>query len=438
MKQISLLFLLPILFISCKDKNRQTAETKLQPTTELNKKIDEYFSALSNIGKFNGVIYALKDDIEIIHKAYNLNTNERSTTYVNIESQFDIHSVSKLMAHYLIEKFELEGKLKKSDSITKFIPDFPKGDKINLEMLLNHTSGLPRGFENIEGDAIKLAPDEIIEYAKKQNLLFEPGTDKQYSNVAYEIIYLLIEDISNKTFAQCLSDEVFQPLGMNRSGAHFYLKNKNLKNLAKNHEKDDSEIVRVDNILPDELKTARIFSTASDLNKFLNYIKTEPYASLLKNKQSIIEKSGGSDGIRVEIYTNLEHNYNFIFLANYEEVPFQKTVEDFANILENKPYELPKELNRQSIELSNEILNEYVGVYSFADMGNLELTFKIENNNLVVFQDGEQIATLKAESKNTFFDDPKDPESFEFIDNIDGSFSVLMGWKGVKLKGIKK
>ncbi|WP_378173231.1 serine hydrolase domain-containing protein [Aquimarina sp. SS2-1] len=305
-------------------------------------------------------------------------------------------------------------------------------------MLLNHTSGLPRRFENIQGDAINLTSAEIIEYTKKQHLLFEPGTDKQYSNIAYELVYFIIQEISDKTFVQCLLDEVFLPLQMENSGAHFHLKENRLKNLAKNHEKDNNTIVQVDNVLPDELQTARIFSTASDLNKFLNHIKKEPYASLLKNKFNIIEKSGGSDGIRVEIYTHLDYHYNFIFLANYEEIPFQKTVEDFAKILENKPYQIPKELNRKSIELYDDILKKYVGTYTFADMGNLQLTFDIEQNNLVVYQNGELIAILNAESESTFFEDPKEPESFEFIDNKSGSFNVFMGWKGVKLKGIKK
>ena len=424
--------------MSCKNEGKKIEVDSSNQTEKLNKKVDEYFSALNKIGKFNGVVFASKNDTIIINKAYNLNQDKSRTTYVTTESQFDIHSVSKLMAHYLIEKFEIEEKIEKSESIKKYIPDFPNGDKIAIEMLLNHTSGLPRSLERVKEDEINLSSEQIIEYAKKQKLLFEPGTEKQYSNVAYELVYFVIEKVTNKTFAQCLADEVFQPLGMKNSGAHFYLKEKNLKNLAKNHEKDDTVIVQVNNILLDELKTARIFSTPSDLNKFLNHIKNEPYASLLQNKSDVIEKSGGSDGIRVEIYTNLEHNYNFIFLANYEEVPFQKTVEDFAKILENKPYEVPNELNRQSIELSNKILNKYIGTYSFADMGNLELTFKVENENLIVYQDGEQIATLKAESENTFFDDPKEPESFEFVDNKSGSFNVLMGWKGVKLKGIKK
>ena len=438
MRQILTILLLLILLISCKNEGKKTEGNSSHQTEILNKKVDEYFSALNKIGKFNGVVFAFKNDTIIIHKADNLNQDKNSTTYVTKESQFDIHSVSKLMAHYLIEKFEIDGKIEKSESIKKFIPDFPNGDKITIEMLLNHTSGLPRSLESVKEDEINLSSEQIIEYAKKQKLLFEPGTEKQYSNVAYELVYFVIQEVSNKTFAQCLADEVFQPLGMKNSGAHFYLKENNLKKLAKNHEKDDGQIMQVDNVLSDELKTARIFSTASDLNEFLNHIKNEPFASLLQNESSVIEKSGGSDGIRVEIYTNLEYNYNFIFLANYEEVPFQKTVEDFSKILENQPYDVPKELNRNSIKLSLDILKRYVGTYSFADMGNLELTFKVENENLVVYQDGEQIATLKAESENTFFDDPKESESFEFVDNENGSFNVQMGWKGVKLKGIKK
>ncbi|WP_299885821.1 serine hydrolase [uncultured Lacinutrix sp.] len=436
MKQTLIIFLYAISFFSCKEEKNKIAEHQLT-TENLKENIDDYFSALNTIGKFNGVIYASKNNAKIISKAYNLKPNNNSSTYVSTESQFDIHSVSKLMAHYLIEKFELEGKVKKTQTLNDFIPSFPNGEKITIDMLLHHTSGLPRSFDNIEGDEINLTSKQIIAYTKKQKLIFAPGTASQYSNVGYELVYYIIQEISNKTFAQCLTDELFKPLKMKNSGAHFYTKEKNIKHLAKNHEKQDTLITQVDNILKDELKTARIFSTVNDLNIFLNHINKEPYASLLKTKDNVIEKSGGSDGIRVEIYTNLEYNYNYILLANYEEIPFQQTVIDFTKILENKPYDIPKELNRQPIDLQLNIIEKYIGSYSFADMGNLELTFKVEDGNLVVYQDGENIAILKAETENTFFDDPKEPESFEFIDDKNGSFNVLMGWKGVKLKGLR-
>ncbi len=436
----NLFVLLSILFLftTCESPTSDTTTAELQPLSEMGMRVDEYFTALNQLEKFNGLIYATMNGRELLKKAYNLDENAENTTYVSPNSQFDIHSVSKLMAHYLIEKFEIEGKVKKSQTINDFIEGFPKGDQITIEMLLNHTSGLPRGFQHIEGDALDLTSIQIMEYAKQQAFLFEPGADTQYSNVAFEIIYFILQKISNKTFAQCLSDEVFQVLGMDHSGAHFYLDNKNLKNLAKNHKKRDTAIVQVANVLPDELKTARIFSTAEDLNKFLNHIKKEPYASLLKNSSGVIEKNGGNDGIRVEIYTNLNENYNFILLANYDEIPFQKTVEDFVKILENKPYEIPKELNRQSIQVPLEIIKRYTGTYSFADLGNINLTLGVIDGALVVYQDGQQIGALKAESETLFFEDPKLPESFEFIDNGKGGFNVLMGFQGVKLKGVKQ
>ena len=193
MRQILTILLLPILLISCKNEGKKTEVDSSNQTEKLNKKVDEYFSALNKIGKFNGVVLASKNDTIIINKAYNLNQDKSSTMYVTTESQFDIHSVSKLMAHYLIEKFEIEERIKKSESIRKYIPDFPNGDKITIEMLLNHTSGLPRSLERVKEDEINLSSEQIVEYAKKQKLLFEPGTEKQYSNVAYELVYFVIE-----------------------------------------------------------------------------------------------------------------------------------------------------------------------------------------------------------------------------------------------------
>lgn len=424
--------------MACNSTSKKKESIDSEGTNELEKKIDEYFSALKEMGKFNGIVFASKNDTLIINKAYNLNQDINSTTYVTTESQFDIHSVSKLMAKYIIVKFEEEGKVNKRQTVSDYIEDFPNGEKITIEMLLNHTSGLPRSFEKAEDDFITLNSEQIIHIAKKQSLIFEPGTDVQYSNVAYEIVYFIIQEISQKAFAQCLNDEVFKPLEMLNSGAHFYAQNKNLNRLAKNHIKKDSTIVRVDNILPSEFKTARVYSTAKDLNKFLNHIKKEPFASQLKDKNAVIEKSGGNDGIRVEIYTNLDFDYNFIFLSNYDEVPFQKTLEDFAKIMENKPYTVPKELNRQSIVISTDILEKYVGVYSFADLNNLELTVNVVDGVLTLDQKGVVIATLKAESETVFFENPKEAESFEFIEYDEGSYNVLMDFKGIKLKGIKK
>lgn len=434
MKNRCFVFLMIILF-SCKVNPKQRALSQEQEI--LHQNLDNYFNALTKLKKFNGVILAYKNHSLIIEKAYNINSSKDSSTYVTVKHQFDIHSISKLMAKYLVVKLQNEGTILKHQTIDEFLPSFPNGDIITLEMLLNHTSGLPRNQTDFKGVEINLNAEDIIELAKHQQLLFEPGKDVQYSNIGYEVVYYILSKIYKKPFAQCIQDEIFIPLKMQHSGAHYHTTTNSLQNLAKNHILKDSIIVNVPNILENEFKTARIFSTAQDLNIFLKHLELKPFKTPLKNKEEIISKDGGSDGIRAQIYTDIENKFRFVLLANYDEIPFFKTINNFVKILNLEPVEIPKEINRIGVLLEKEILNMYSGSYQFADFNGLILTLKVENKQLAVFQDNKNIGVLTAESETVFFEDPKASESFSFIKNQYGTFDVLMGWKGITIKGVK-
>lgn len=432
MKKIAILILVFSLF-SCAEKPKE--EPLSNELISIKGNLNDYFTALTNLKKFNGVILACKNDSLLLEKAYNIYPSPDSSSYVTSNHQFDIHSVTKLMTHYLIEKLKLKGEITEKQTIDRFYTDFPNGNLITIEMLLEHRSGLPRELLAFKGNEYDLTSDEIVELAKTQPLLFEPGEDVQYSNLGYELLYNIISKIYKKPFAQCVKDEIFIPLHMTRSGSHFFTDDKRPDNLAKNHVLKDSVIIVVPNILKDEFKTARLYSTVSDLNTFLIELEKEPYRSALKNENGNIAKDGGSKGIRAQVYTDLENNFRYVLLANYDEMPFFKTVEDVAKIMKGETVEIPKELNRQSIFVEREILERYVGSYSFADFDGLILKVDIEGNNLVVFQDDEKIATLHAETETIFFENPKAAESFEFIKNESGSYDALMGWKGIIVKG---
>ncbi|SFR32285.1 CubicO group peptidase, beta-lactamase class C family [Robiginitalea myxolifaciens] len=435
MKSFVSLLLVCTLLISCKQNAPENADATANESDTLAVQLDTYFNALTELDEFNGVILATRGDSLLLAKAYNLNEDPGSSTYVTAESQFDIHSVTKLMARYLLVKLELEEKASRKQTLDEFLPDFPMGDQITLEMLLDHVSGLPRDFEGYEGDALDMTPEEIVFWAQQQEFLFTPGTDYQYSNVGYEMVYYVLEAISGKPFAQYLQNEIFEPLGMEDTGSHFYTQQDNLRRLAKNHQLVSDSLVQVPNILPEELRTSRIYSTAHDLNLFLDHVKQEPYVSLLRDESGIIEKNGGSDGIRAQIYTDVAADFNFVLLANYDEMPFQRTIVDMVALLNGDPYQVPKAINRTGITLPDEILEQYEGTYYFADM-DIPLEFKAASGGLEVFQDGESIGILQAESDSVFFEDPKAAESFEFLQDEDGAYFVMMGWKGIKLKGV--
>jgi hypothetical protein len=103
-----------------------------------------------------------------------------------------------------------------------------------------------------------------------------------------------------------------------------------------------------------------------------------------------------------------------VLLVNYDEIPFEQIVKDVVSILENKPYEIPREINRRPMEVSRGVLQSHAGKYVFPEANHTELEFRVEGNTLVLYQDGEKVAPLFAESETVFFEDPKSSESFEF------------------------
>lgn len=422
-----------LMVMACGQNSTSDKKVDQEKWSGIRDSVDTYFSKLTDLKQFNGVVLAYKGDEVVLHQAYNMQ-GDTSSTFVTTESQFDIHSVSKLMTHYLLVQLQSDIKLSMDQTLDDFFDGFPQGDRITLQMLLDHRSGMPRELTHLDGEEIDLTPAEIVALAKKEPLLFEPGTDAQYSNVGYELLYEIVAQIYGKPFGQCVVDELFAPLHMDDSGVHFYTKDAKITRLAKNHVLKDSILVEVPNISRDEFRTGRLFSTTTDLKKFLDAVSKEPFASALQHN-GVIQKDGGSKGIRAQVYRDLKNDFGFVLLANYDEMPFFQTVEDMAKIMKSEPVEYPKEINRQAIEVPIAVLENYVGFYTFHDFDGLVLEVAIQDGGLVILQDGEFNAELKAESLTVFFEDPKAPESFEFVKNEEGTYDALMGWKGITVEG---
>lgn len=398
---------------------------------------DEYFTALTDLKKFNGIVRIFNKDSVLLEKAYTIYPNPDSSTYVTPHQPFDIHSVSKLMARALIAKLEAEGRISKNQPIADFFPDFPKGETITLEMLLDNSSGLPRELSNLQKPESEMTPTDIVNAAKSENLLFSPGTDVQYSNVGYELVYEIIARTYEKPFAQSLVDELFSPRGMEHSGAWFYANVDAPVQPARNHVLRDSLLVQVPNISPDEFKTARVYSTADDLHRFLMEMLNEPYLTALTDENGIIAKDGGSRGIRAQVYMDTKTEMGYIMLANYDEMPFFDTVDDMAKILRSDSVEIPKPIHRTAINLPDSIMQRYEGNYVFADFDGMVIRVAAEGHTLTLYQGEKKIGSLRAESETVFFENPKSADTFEFAPADSGGYNALMGWKGIVVEGVR-
>jgi hypothetical protein len=172
------------------------------------------------------------------------------------------------------------------------------------------------------------------------------------------------------------------------------------------------------------------------LMRYLQSLHKEPYCSVLADPNGTIQKNGGADGIRAQIYTNSRLNYSFVLLSNYDEIPFQQTVNDLVSIIEGKPYQVPMEINRKAVNVPVDILSRYIGKYDFAEANHTNLEFRVEGASLALYQNGKKLQALFAESETLFFEDPKSPVSYEFRSN-GNSCEVMWNYQGVLFKGVK-
>jgi CubicO group peptidase (beta-lactamase class C family) len=130
------------------------------------------------------------DESEIIFaKGYGL-ANAEENTPNTVDTKFMIGSITKQFTAMLVTQLAERGLLKFDNTISDFLPDFPKdiGERITVEMLLDHTSGLPfpEGIEKYYYASRK--QDYLQEFLKQlseEGLRFEPGEGYGYSNAGY-------------------------------------------------------------------------------------------------------------------------------------------------------------------------------------------------------------------------------------------------------------
>lgn len=107
-----------------------------------------------------------------------------------------------------------EGRLDLRAPVQKYLPEFSgaKKERVTVEMLLTHHSGLPAGR-----DLRRLAksPREAKRIVLESPIICEPGKCFLYSDVGADIMAWVVEAIAGQSIDKFLDERVFTPLGMN-------------------------------------------------------------------------------------------------------------------------------------------------------------------------------------------------------------------------------
>jgi CubicO group peptidase (beta-lactamase class C family) len=160
---------------------------------------------------------------------------------MELNSLFWIASMTKPFTAVSILMLQDEGKLKVSDPVEKFIPEFaalktPTGQPahITIEQMLTHTSGLGEG----DTAAIKSAHTlrDLIPIYLASPMLYEPGDHWRYTQSGINVAARIVEVTSGVSFDEFVTKHLLQPLGMKNTT--FYPNKKQRSHLATPYIKD--------------------------------------------------------------------------------------------------------------------------------------------------------------------------------------------------------
>ncbi|MGW4567590.1 serine hydrolase domain-containing protein [Streptomyces sp. NPDC004561] len=138
-----------------------------------------------------------------------------SDLYMRIGSETKTFTVTALLQ--LVD----QGKVRLDDPIGTYVHGVPNGDRITLRQLAGMRSGL---FNYSEDDGFFKAltsdpqrpftPQELLDYAFRHPVMFQPGQKFSYSNTNLILLGLVVEKESGRPLGDYIKQHVLGPAGM--------------------------------------------------------------------------------------------------------------------------------------------------------------------------------------------------------------------------------
>jgi CubicO group peptidase (beta-lactamase class C family) len=191
---------------------------------------------------FSGVVYVRQNGQVMYERAagYADRANRRENT---LDTRFGIASGTKFFTALAIGKLIEVGKLDFATKVAECIPwNFPRYSKeITIQHLLTHKSGIPDYYDEAKIDDFNnftvaipwcelRGPKDYLPVFPDEEMKFAPGMGFSYSNGGYILLGVIIEEVSGIPYRDFVTQEIFSPAGMTRSG--YFAMNKLPENTA--------------------------------------------------------------------------------------------------------------------------------------------------------------------------------------------------------------
>lgn len=376
-----------------------------------------------------------KDDKILWTKSYGLADTDKKRA-VNSGTMFQAASVSKAITAFAVLKLAEKRKLDIDRDVNEYligwkIPenDFTKTEKVTIRRLLNHTAGMSvSGFTGYKKtDAIPTIDEILNGKGNTPKIVVEsvPGTKFSYSGGGYVVLQKLIEDVSKRSFAAYMKEEILVPLKMTNSTFNQFPEGH--MSLAYNNSGKAYDGGWF--ILP-ELAADGLWTTPTDLAKFClavqksykgekgAYLSQKTSREMLtpnnnwglgvgvrgEGQSAFFFHGGRNPGFNSIVLDLFNQELGIVVMTNGEQGGSlrDEIVRSFSNYYKVKV--LPPLRSIKSIKLSKNELQELAGKYQWKENYFLRASIDKDNNLLLTDLFDGKINVFVPIEKNSFID----------------------------------
>jgi CubicO group peptidase (beta-lactamase class C family) len=385
-------------------------------------KLDSLFDLIAANSKGMGSISLSNAKGEIYARSIGFADMEKGIK-VHAGTKYRIGSISKMFTATVIMQLVDEGKLKLSDSLANFFPAIPNANKITVEQMLRHQSGLfnvTSAEDYLTWNTSPISKQEMLDKIAKNGSIFQPGEQQEYSNTNYILLSFIAEGVTNTEFPELLQERIIKKCGLQNTYYGDRINSEN--NEAYSYFKKDNWEMESETDMSIPQGAGGVVSTPHDLNAFLkNLFGGKLTSATSLEAMKTIDGEFGLGMFTLPFHENLAYGHTgaidgfasqaFYFPADDLTLSYISNAVDFSPntiavaILSEyfgKEWELP---NFTVFEMDAAALNIFTGTYSSPDIP-LKLDIFTQENRLMAQATGQAAFPMEATSATTFKFDP--------------------------------
>ncbi|MBV6624891.1 MAG: beta-lactamase family protein [Rivularia sp. (in: Bacteria)] len=215
-------------------------------------------------------------------------SNLESKTSMKPNDQFGLASASKTFVAVAVLQLAEQKKLDLDNAIDNYLPqsistNIPYSNEITLRQLLNHTSGVVNYYDDKFNELTKnrsrsqfWTATEAIQLIYQRKPKVQPGKEYEYCDSNYILLEIIVEQITGKSLAEVLRQQILNPLGLKNTFTE--LREANFKPIVTGYSHSNKYAILESHKDLNEgngLGDGGLVANASDTAKFVNALLAE-------------------------------------------------------------------------------------------------------------------------------------------------------------------